>query len=48
MYATVIPNIRKGEVQGYTSVRRKPARSKIEEVRALYAEMLAQEKNASA
>lgn len=48
VYATVIPNIRKGEVQGYTSVRRKPARSKIEEVRALYAEMLAQEKSASA
>ncbi|URD67659.1 PAS domain-containing protein [Conchiformibius steedae DSM 2580] len=48
VYATVIPNIRKGEVQGYTSVRRKPARSKIEEVSALYAEMLAQEQNHTA
>jgi aerotaxis receptor len=29
--ATVIPNIRKGKIVGYTSVRRKPARSKIED-----------------
>ncbi|MCP4595795.1 PAS domain-containing protein [Neptuniibacter sp.] len=35
--ATVIPNIRNGEVVGYTSVRRKPSRSKIAESEALYA-----------
>ncbi|WP_286238648.1 PAS domain-containing protein [Neptuniibacter halophilus] len=34
--ATVIPNIRNGEVVGYTSVRRKPSRSKIAESEALY------------
>lgn len=35
--ATVIPNIRNGELVGYTSVRRKPSRSKIRESEALYA-----------
>lgn len=35
--ATVIPNIRNGELVGYTSVRRKPSRSKIKESEALYA-----------
>ncbi|WP_299178536.1 PAS domain-containing protein [uncultured Neptuniibacter sp.] len=35
--ATVIPNIRNGQVVGYTSVRRKPSRSKIAESEALYA-----------
>lgn len=34
--ATVIPNIRKGVVVGYTSVRRKPSRAKIEEAIKLY------------
>ncbi len=34
--ATVIPNIRKGEVVGYTSVRRKPSRKKVEECIELY------------
>jgi len=34
--ATVIPNIRNGVVVGYTSVRRKPSRSKISESEALY------------
>lgn len=34
--ATVIPNIRKGEVVGYTSVRRKPSRAKVNEAIALY------------
>ncbi len=34
--ATVIPNIRNGEVQGYTSVRRKPSRTKIDECIQLY------------
>ena len=35
--ATVIPNIREGKVVGYTSVRRKPSRTKIEESIKLYA-----------
>ena len=36
VYATVIPNVRNGEVVGYTSVRRKPSRKKVEESAALY------------
>ncbi|MGD8909127.1 MAG: PAS domain-containing protein [Chromatiales bacterium] len=34
--AIVIPNIRYGELTGYTSVRRKPARRKVEECIQLY------------
>lgn len=34
--ATVIPNIRNGRLIGYTSVRRKPSRSKVEECSKLY------------
>lgn len=34
--ATVVPNIRNGEVVSYTSVRRKPSRTKIEEAAKLY------------
>ncbi len=34
--ATVIPNIRQGKLAGYTSVRRKPSRSKVEECEQLY------------
>ncbi len=34
--ATVIPNIRKGKIVGYTSVRRKPSRTKVEECIKLY------------
>jgi len=34
--ATVIPNIRNGEVVSYTSVRRKPSRTKVEECIKLY------------
>lgn len=37
VYATVVPNVRRGEVVGYTSVRRKPSRNKINEAIALYA-----------
>lgn len=40
VYATVIPNVRNGEVVGYTSVRRKPSRRKVEESMKLYATML--------
>lgn len=38
-YASIIPNIRKGELVGYTSVRRKPSKAKIEEHIRLYKEM---------
>jgi aerotaxis receptor len=34
--ATVIPNIRNGQVVGYTSVRRKPSRTKVIECAQLY------------
>lgn len=34
--ATVIPNIRQGKAVSYTSVRRKPSRTKIEECIKLY------------
>jgi aerotaxis receptor len=34
--ATVIPNIRNGKVVSYTSVRRKPSRTKVNECIALY------------
>jgi len=34
--ATVIPNVRDDEVVGYTSVRRKPSRTKVEECIKLY------------
>ena len=43
-YATVIPNIRNGKIVGYTSVRRKPSRNKIEECIPLYAKLVAEEK----
>lgn len=43
VYATVIPSIRNGQVVGYTSVRRKPARTKVEEMQTLYAQMLGAE-----
>lgn len=38
-YASIIPNVRKGVLVGYTSVRRKPSKSKIEEHIKLYEEM---------
>ena len=34
--ATVIPNVRAGEVVSYTSVRRKPSRTKVNECITLY------------
>ena len=36
VYATVIPNVRKGKVVGYTSVRRKPSRTKVTECENYY------------
>jgi len=43
VYATVIPNIRKGEIVGYTSVRRKPSPQKVAECIPLYAKMIEEE-----
>lgn len=40
VFATIVPSYRNGQVVGYTSVRRKPARSKVEEMQTLYAQML--------
>ena len=34
--ATVIPNMRNGKLTGYTSVRRKPSRTRVEECIKLY------------
>lgn len=39
VYATVIPNVRDGRIVGYTSVRRKPSRTKVEACAALYPTM---------
>lgn len=44
VYATVIPNVRNERVVGYTSVRRKPSRRKVEAAADLYAKLLAKEK----
>ncbi|MCB1582040.1 MAG: PAS domain-containing protein [Marinicella sp.] len=45
VYATVISNVRNGEVVGFASVRRKPSRTKINECVGLYKEMLAEEQS---
>lgn len=36
VYATVVANVRDGRVVGYTSVRRKPSRTRVRECEALY------------
>lgn len=36
VFATVIPNVRQGKLMGYSSVRRKPSRRKVEEASTLY------------
>lgn len=43
VYATVIPNVREGRVVGFTSVRRKPSRRKVEAAMKLYEQLLAEE-----
>ena len=43
VFATAIPNVRDGKVVGYTSVRRKPSRTRVNECIALYARMRAEE-----
>ena len=47
VYATAVPNVRGGKVVGYTSVRRKPSRKKIEELSAVYKQWLAAEGGAA-
>jgi aerotaxis receptor len=44
VYATAVPNIRNGVVVGYTSVRRKPSRTRIAELEPVYRQWLAAEK----
>lgn len=48
VYATALPNVRNGQVMGFTSVRRKPSRKRIEELVPLYREWLEQEQAAAA
>ncbi len=43
VYATAIPNVRAGRVVGYTSVRRKPSRKRIEELIPVYRQWLEEE-----
>lgn len=43
VYATAVPNIRNGQIAGYTSVRRKPSRTRIDELIPVYRQWLAQE-----
>lgn len=43
VHAVVVPNVRNGQIVGFTSVRRKPSRCKVDECTALYAEMKAKE-----
>ena len=43
VYATALPNVRDGKVVGYTSVRRKPSRKRIEDVLPLYRQWLQEE-----
>lgn len=43
VYASVIPNIRDQKIVGYTSVRRKPSRRKLEEALQQYAQIKAEE-----
>lgn len=48
VYATAVPNIRNGKIAGYTSVRRKPSRTRIEALIPVYRDWLAQEKGQAA
>lgn len=43
VHAVVVPNVRNGQIVGFTSVRRKPSRRKVDESTALYADMKAME-----
>lgn len=43
VYASVVPNVRGGVITGYTSVRRKPSRTRVAEAAALYEKCILQE-----
>ena len=43
VHAVVVPNVRAGKIIGYTSVRRKPSRTKIESSIPVYADLKAKE-----
>lgn len=43
VYASVVPNVRGGTITGYTSVRRKPSRTRVAEAAALYKQWIQQE-----
>lgn len=45
VYATAVPNIRQGKIAGYTSVRRKPSRTRIDELIPVYQQWLAEEQS---
>lgn len=47
VYATAVPNIRNGAIVGFTSVRRKPSRTRVNELVPVYREWLEQEKAAA-
>ena len=47
VYATAVPNIRNGAIVGYTSVRRKPSRTRINELIPVYRQWLDEERSAS-
>lgn len=47
VYATAVPNVRNGVIVGYTSVRRKPSRTKINELTPLYQQWLHDERSAA-
>lgn len=46
VHATIVPNIRKGTLVSYTSVRREPPRRKIEEITQTYRQMIQEETGA--
>lgn len=48
VYATAVPNIRNGQIAGYTSVRRKPSRTRIDALIPVYAQWLAEEQHKAA
>jgi PAS domain S-box-containing protein len=47
VYATAVPNIRNGVIVGYTSVRRKPSRTRIAELVPVYRQWLLDEQAAA-
>lgn len=46
VFATALPNIRDGRVVGFTSVRRKPSRTRVNECIPLYADLRGEETGA--